>query len=205
MYAFRSFVKICGLFDLGFSGPAYTWTNKRFSSKPTFERLDRCFVNAEWCDVFPISNVYNIPLIHSLSDHAAILLSTEGPARKIKKPFKFENWWLKEQDFQEYAKSVWDVSKNKSFSNRTNHLAGSLKIWCKKKKPLQQELNNLEDQINQIQLKAWEEQDHKLESSLVERYEQTMTKLTDSYMQRAKKQWVKDGDRNTSFFPSFYC
>jgi hypothetical protein len=27
-----------------------------------------------------------------------------------------------------------------------------------------------------------------------------MTKLTDSYMQRAKKQWVKDGDRNTSFF-----
>jgi hypothetical protein len=39
MYAFRSFVKNCGLFDLDFSGPAYTWTNKRFSSKPTFERL----------------------------------------------------------------------------------------------------------------------------------------------------------------------
>uniref|UniRef100_A0ACD5W649 Uncharacterized protein n=1 Tax=Avena sativa TaxID=4498 RepID=A0ACD5W649_AVESA len=42
MYAFRSFVKNCGLFDLGFSGPAYTWTNKHFSYKPTFERLDRC-------------------------------------------------------------------------------------------------------------------------------------------------------------------
>jgi hypothetical protein len=28
-----------------------------------------------------------------------------------------------------------------------------------------------------------------------------MTKLTDSYQQRAaKKQWIKDGDRNTSFF-----
>jgi hypothetical protein len=47
LYAFRSFVKSCGLFDLGFSGPAYTWTNKRFSSKPTFERLDRCLVNAD--------------------------------------------------------------------------------------------------------------------------------------------------------------
>jgi hypothetical protein len=57
MYAFRSFIKNCGFFDLGFSGPAYTWTNKRFSSKPTYERLDRCLVNAEWCDVFPISNV----------------------------------------------------------------------------------------------------------------------------------------------------
>jgi hypothetical protein len=39
-----------------------------------------------------------------------------------------------------------------------------------------------------------------MEASLVTRYEQTMTKLTDSYMQRAKKQWIKDGDRNTSFF-----
>ena len=43
-------------------------------------------------------------------------------------------------------------------------------------------------------------QDHALEASLVTRYEQTMTKLTDSYMQRAKKQWIRDGDRNTSFF-----
>jgi hypothetical protein len=164
MYAFRSFVKSCGLFDLGFSGPAYTWTNKRFSSKPTFQRLDRCLVNVEWCNAFPISNVYNMPLIHSLSDHAAILLSTDGPVRKIKKPFKFENWWLKETDFQEHAKTVWLASKIKSFSNRTNHLAGSLKVWCKKKKSLQQELNNLEDQIRQIQSKLVEKQDHTREA-----------------------------------------
>jgi hypothetical protein len=65
---------------------------------------------------------------------------------------------------------------------------------------LQQELNNLEDQIKQIQLKPLDEQYHTMEASLVTRYEQTMTKLTDSYMQRAKKQWIKDGDRNTSFF-----
>jgi hypothetical protein len=43
-------------------------------------------------------------------------------------------------------------------------------------------------------------QDQSLEASLVTRYEQTMTKLTDSYVQRAKKQWAKDGDRTTSFF-----
>lgn len=200
LYAFRSLVKNCGLFDLGFSGPTYTWTNKRFSSKPTFERLDRCLVNAEWCEMFPVSNVYNMPLFHCYSDHAAILLSTNGPARKIKKHFKFENWWLKEEDFYSYAKSVWSTSKNKSFSNRTNHLAGSLKIWCKKKKPLQQELNKLEEQLKQIQSKPWDNQDHNLEASLTTRYEQTMTKLTDFYMQRAKKHWIKDGDRNTSFF-----
>jgi hypothetical protein len=187
-------------FDLGFSGPAYTWTNKRFSSKPIYERLDRCLVNSEWCVSHPVSNVYNMPIIHKLSDHAAILLSTDGPIRRTKRSFKFENWWLKEQDFQTNAQAAWISTANKSFSARTNHLAGALKIWCKKKKPLQVELNNLEEQIKQIQMQPVENQNHSLEASLVTRYEQTLTKLTDSYVQRAKKQWVKDGDRNTTFF-----
>uniref|UniRef100_A0ACD5VZ06 Uncharacterized protein n=1 Tax=Avena sativa TaxID=4498 RepID=A0ACD5VZ06_AVESA len=136
MTAFRLMIKKCGLFYLGFSGPSYTWTNKRFSSKPTYERLDRCLVNAEWCDIYPISNVYNMPLIHSLSDHAPIFLSTNGSIRKIKHIFKFENWWLKENDFQDHAHQDWIKSINAPFSARTNCLAGALRIWCRKKKPL---------------------------------------------------------------------
>jgi hypothetical protein len=65
---------------------------------------------------------------------------------------------------------------------------------------LQQELNNLEKQIKTIQMNPADQQDHTKEASLSVRYEQTLTKLTDSYMQRAKKNWVKDGDRNTAFF-----
>ena len=38
---FCAYVKHCGFIDLGYNGPAYTWTNKRFSSVPTYERLDR--------------------------------------------------------------------------------------------------------------------------------------------------------------------
>jgi hypothetical protein len=138
-------------------------------------------------------------LIHSLSDHATII-SADGPVRKIKKPFKFENLWLKESDFQEHAKTIGVASKNKSFLNRTNHLAGSLKVCCNKKKPLQQELNNLKDQIKQLQSKPLEKQDHREEAMLVSRYEQTMAKLTESYMQRVKKHWIKNGDRNTTLF-----
>jgi hypothetical protein len=47
MNEFCSYVKNCGLIDLVFSGPAYTWSNKRFSSMPTYERLDRFLANAE--------------------------------------------------------------------------------------------------------------------------------------------------------------
>jgi hypothetical protein len=31
---FCCMTKNCGLFDLGYNGPVYTWTNKRFSSNP---------------------------------------------------------------------------------------------------------------------------------------------------------------------------
>jgi hypothetical protein len=86
MHAFNSYVKQCGLFDLGFSGPAYTWTNMRFSSNPVFERLDRCLANVEWCVVFPNTNVFNLPII--LSDHAPILVSTESRFCRPKLHFK---------------------------------------------------------------------------------------------------------------------
>jgi hypothetical protein len=137
MRAFNSYVKQCGLFDLGFSGPAYTWTNMRFSSRPIFERLDRCIANAEWCEVYPNTNVFNLPIIHSLSDHAPILISTHSQFRRPKLHFKFENWWTFEEDFQGIAKNAWVSSVNKPFHARTANLAGTLKRWCKKKKPLQ--------------------------------------------------------------------
>jgi hypothetical protein len=43
-------------------------------------------------------------VIDTLSDHAAILVSTDGPVRKIARAFKFENWWLKEDDFHNCVK-----------------------------------------------------------------------------------------------------
>lgn len=179
MRTFNSYVKQCGLFDLGFSGPAYTWTNKRFSSTPVFERLDRCLANAEWCDVFPNTNVFNLPII--LSDHAPILVSTESQFRRPKLNFKFENWWIMEEDFQNVAKSAWCSSINQSFHTRTTNLAGTLKKWCKKKKPIQQQLATLQDQINTIQKQPIQDQDHCLEAKLIAQYEENMTKLTEFY------------------------
>ena len=138
--------------------------------------------------------------MHVISDHAPILLSTDGTIHRQKRSFKFEKWWLKEKDFNMHAKEIWVKSSRKPFNQRTNHLAQALRIWCRKKKPLQQELNELEDQIKQIQAKPLADQDNALESSLIIRYEQNLTKLTESYMQRAKKNWIKDGDRNTAYF-----
>ena len=200
MHAVNNYVKQCGLFDLGFSGPAYTWTNMRVSSRPIFERLDRCLANADWCVMFPNTNIFNLPIIHSLSDHAPILISTDSQFRRPKLHFKFENWWTFEEDFQGIAKNAWDSSVNRPFNVRTNNLAGTLKRWCKKKKPLQHQLDCIQDQINEIQMKPVHLQDYSLQASLVAQYEGNLTKLIEFYRQCAKKHWATKGDRNTSFF-----
>ncbi|KAL5764705.1 hypothetical protein ACOSQ2_017299 [Xanthoceras sorbifolium] len=41
MFNFRSIVELCDFVDLGFSGPLFTWNNKRGGSRNVQERLDR--------------------------------------------------------------------------------------------------------------------------------------------------------------------
>jgi hypothetical protein len=93
MNVFCSYVKHCGLIDLGFNGPTYTWSNKRFSSAPTYERLDRCLANAEWCRLFPTSSLLHLPMMYS--DHAPILLLPTSNREQPKNPFdlKTGGYW----------------------------------------------------------------------------------------------------------------
>ena len=38
---------------MGFSGPRYTWSNKRELNNLILERIDRFFMNLDWCLLFP--------------------------------------------------------------------------------------------------------------------------------------------------------
>jgi hypothetical protein len=114
--AFCDYVKQCGFIDLGYSGPAYTWTNKRRNTMPTFERLDRSLANAEWCTAYPNTTVYHLPMLRS--DHAPILTLLNSSRRRTNKPFRFENWWLLEQGYEEVAKSSWQRSTRRPFHQK---------------------------------------------------------------------------------------
>lgn len=72
--AFRRFIFEAGLVDLGYHGPAYTWTNKQCTSKAIYERLDRAVASATWVRDHSFAFVNHLPRIHS--DHCPILLRT---------------------------------------------------------------------------------------------------------------------------------
>ena len=87
--AFRNCLDKCGLIDLGFHGPRFTWTYKIPAWQSTIkERLDRGLGNVEWTLLFPSAEIHHLPRVKS--DHCPIMLNTDPLEPKPPKPFCFE-------------------------------------------------------------------------------------------------------------------
>ncbi len=186
-----------GLIDLGYNGPAYTWSNKKNGCDLVLERLDRCLANVEWCMLFPHTTVYHLPMLYS--DHAPIIAILNPIHHHPKKSFKFENWWISEKDFQKEAQAGWSAI-NSNFHSKAIHLGKHLSTWNKKKGSLHSQLKQVENQILQVQSNANRANLLHEEKRLEQLHDALMSKLSDFYKQRAKKYWIQQGDRNTSFF-----
>jgi hypothetical protein len=195
---FRCLVKDCGLFDLGYKGPAYTWTNKRFDSYPTYERLDRFLGNAEWCTSFPGTTVYHLPMLRS--DHSPILAILDSNRGKNSKLFRFENYWLLNEDFEDITSVSWQKSNSRPFHMKTFYLARDLVKWNKSKPRNYEALKTIEDQLLQLQSKPPGHQNPHIQKLLIAQHENILAKEEAFHRQRYKHNWHVLDDRNTKFF-----
>ncbi|XP_075656927.1 uncharacterized protein LOC142627031 [Castanea sativa] len=50
---FKDCLDSCNMIDLGFWGPRFTWSNRRDILNLIQERIDRIFVNPNWCALHP--------------------------------------------------------------------------------------------------------------------------------------------------------
>lgn len=96
--AYRNCMSSCNMIDLGFSGPTFTWTNRRDIGGLIQTRIDRCWANPSWSLAFPEANVTHLPRISS--DHCPLLLSlSRACASRMERPFRFEKMWLSHPGF----------------------------------------------------------------------------------------------------------
>ena len=133
--AFRNCLDKCGLIDLGFHGPRFTWTNKSPTWQSTIkERLDRGLGNADWTLLFPSTEIHHLPRVKS--NHCLIMLNTDPSEPK---PFRFEQMWLTDPTFPSLVKDSWKSlelipsasSPLSRFLQRLNVLTKKIRSWNK--------------------------------------------------------------------------
>ncbi|KAK8601778.1 hypothetical protein V6N12_051603 [Hibiscus sabdariffa] len=86
-------------------GGTYTWSKQRSEEDEICEKLDRVLSSLEWGFLLPKAIV--VIDIAIASDHAPIVLLTNGMLKKVRRDFKFESSWLLEEECSRLVEEEW--------------------------------------------------------------------------------------------------
>ena len=99
MYGFYDFISLHGLMDIPMEGGLYTWSYTSSAS-----RLDRFLFSPLLADYFTLFAQRRLSRV--LSNHYPILLEG-GSHWRGRTPFRFENMWLRVENFVDKVKAWW--------------------------------------------------------------------------------------------------
>lgn len=199
----------CGLSDMGYQGPMFTWCNKR-EEGIVCKKLDRVLVNDT--AMLKLPDAYSIFEAGGCSDHLRCKIQLLPSKEVIRKPFKYVNALGKLEAFFPLVKEYWD-STTSLFHSTSAMFRFSKKL--KSLKPLIRELGkaklgNLTKKAKEAHEILCEKQKKTLsdpcahnvkeEADAYERWLYVASLEEDHLKQRAKLHWLDVGDQNNKTF-----
>ena len=189
--------------DLAAIGQRFTWMNNREDDDLVMERLDRAFATVEWVNMYPLCSLRNMPILHS--DHGPIVLDldVQGPFRK--RPFRFEHMWTTHPSCKDMVQQAWVLNshgsrveqlRKKLLSIRRKALEWNKNVIGK----VERDIKLKQDQLQQIQNSISTIKDVRLERSVRNDLEELLNKEELMWPQKARSNWILQGDRNLSSF-----
>ncbi|KAF5931671.1 hypothetical protein HYC85_027842 [Camellia sinensis] len=199
---FKECMDHCGMLDLGFSGPKFTWTNLRNTRALIRERLDRAWSNHEWQLLFPATKILHLPRTHS--DHCPLLLNIHPlSSNNVNRPFRFETIWFSDPSLFSVVPDSW-AQHPTSFLRSVTTFTSKVSIWNKtsfgniflKKRRLERRLLGVQ--------KALDNQSYsfllELEKALTSELNLTLKLEEEFWALKSRVNTILEGDRNSKFF-----
>ncbi|KAG5553067.1 hypothetical protein RHGRI_011057 [Rhododendron griersonianum] len=204
--SFHEMLTTCGLVDLGFKGPRFTWRNNRLGRDLIMERLDMAFANDKWRELYDQAIVLVEAAIGS--DHNPLILNTSFPLKKVRKPFRFESFWTTEESCKLVITKAWEAFyEGSGLSKVCKKLRGckeKLNVWHQQNfGDFRLQIATLKDRLVHIQ----EQQVFGFNPVCMAEEKIIKSKLEDLWQkdamywhQRSRIKWLQMGDKNSRFF-----
>lgn len=97
-------IEACGLTDMGFVGPKYTWCNNWRLKKRAWKRLDRILVNDQWTQEYQYNLIKH--LVRTGSDHIPLLMKSHNGDHQCIKYIRFLNFWTEQNGFMDLIQEI---------------------------------------------------------------------------------------------------
>ncbi|KAL2253051.1 UNVERIFIED_CONTAM: hypothetical protein Sindi_0099800 [Sesamum indicum] len=205
MDEFNAGIQEAGLMPLPMQGEWYTWHNCSSSTRSLWKRLDRLLINDQWLVRFPMSFYHSLTL--RTSDHSPLVIYGDTQ-QQYGGMFRFDNYLALSSDFIPSVKSIWQhevvgvpmfavtrkLKALKPVFKALKKKKGDLTIKVQLAKGFLEEAQNLVSSDRQNELYLYLEHCCRIVYAKAAKLEQIMLQ------QRAKMQWMKDGEQCSRVF-----